>query len=129
MFWLKDFTEMVTIVDDLLVLNPHSQGFYRVLYSSDQMKQISQQLFDNHKELLMASRVRIIDDSFKLAESGYLPYEDALNLTQYLTKEEEYPPWEIALSNFNVIQNYFDDEPETEDLRVCIFIIETGLWN
>jgi len=35
-----------------------------------------------------------------------------------LAKEEEYPPWEIALTGFNVIQSYFDDEPETEDLRV-----------
>ena len=35
-----------------------------------------------------------------------------------MAKEEEYPPWEIALTGFNVIQSYFDDEPETEDLRV-----------
>uniref|UniRef100_A0A1I8C2U7 Peptidase_M1 domain-containing protein n=1 Tax=Meloidogyne hapla TaxID=6305 RepID=A0A1I8C2U7_MELHA len=123
MLWLKNSTELETSEGDVIVLNIRSQGFYRVQYAPDEMQQIRQQLFDNHTKLSMASRVRIIDDAFTLAEGGYLPYEDTLNLTQYLAKEEEYPPWEIALTGFNVIQSYFDDEPETEDLRAYIKLL------
>uniref|UniRef100_A0A914NGX9 Aminopeptidase n=1 Tax=Meloidogyne incognita TaxID=6306 RepID=A0A914NGX9_MELIC len=123
MLWLKDSTELETSAGDVIVLNIRSQGFYRVQYAPDEMEQIRQQLFDNHTKLSMGSRVRIIDDAFTLAEGGYLPYEDTLNLTQYLAKEEEYPPWEIALTGFNVIQSYFDDEPETEDLRAYIKLL------
>uniref|UniRef100_A0A915MXS0 Aminopeptidase n=1 Tax=Meloidogyne javanica TaxID=6303 RepID=A0A915MXS0_MELJA len=118
-----DSTELETSAGDVIVLNIRSQGFYRVQYAPDEMEQIRQQLFDNHTKLSMGSRVRIIDDAFTLAEGGYLPYEDTLNLTQYLAKEEEYPPWEIALTGFNVIQSYFDDEPETEDLRAYIKLL------
>nr|CAD2203580.1 unnamed protein product [Meloidogyne enterolobii] len=123
MLWLTNSTELETSAGDVIVLNIRSQGFYRVQYAPDEMEQIRQQLFDNHTKLSMGSRVRIIDDAFTLAEGGYLPYEDTLNLTQYLAKEEEYPPWEIALTGFNVIQSYFDDEPETEDLRAYIKLL------
>ncbi|CAK5073541.1 unnamed protein product [Meloidogyne enterolobii] len=134
MLWLKDSTE--TSDGDLIVLNFRSEGFYRVQYAPDEMQQIRQQLFDNHTKISMNSRVRIINDAFTLAEGGYLPYEvkiflnltnyvlkDTLNLTKYLVKEEEYPPWEMALTGFNVIQNYFDDEPENEDLGAYIKLL------
>ncbi|CAK5093193.1 unnamed protein product [Meloidogyne enterolobii] len=123
MLWLKDSTELETSAGDSIVLNFRSEGFYRVQYDPDEIHQIRQQLFDNYTKFSMVSRVRIINDAFTLAEGGYLPYEDILNLTKYLVNEEEYPPWEMALTGFNVIQNYFDDEPETEDLRDYIKLL------
>jgi len=42
------------------------------------------------------NRAQLIDDAFNLARSGVIDYEIALNLTQYLEKEEEYVPWSTA---------------------------------
>lgn len=64
------------------------------------------------QKISLKSRVRIIADTFTLAEAGRVPYDAALNLTRYLSKEKEYLPWEMALVGLDVIHNYFDNEPE-----------------
>lgn len=120
MIWLHESTSMDAPEDDVLILNHESRGFYRVQYSKMTLARIQEQLFSNHSAISLKTRARIIDDTFTLAEAGRLPYEAALNLTRYLEKEEEYIPWEMALTGFNTIQGYFLDEPETEHLREYI---------
>ena len=59
----------------------------------------------NHKAISVINRAQIMDDALNLAEAGLLDYEIALNLTQYLEKEEEYVPWEATLSSFSYVSS------------------------
>uniref|UniRef100_A0A183BZM7 Peptidase_M1 domain-containing protein n=1 Tax=Globodera pallida TaxID=36090 RepID=A0A183BZM7_GLOPA len=120
MEWLKDNCILNATDSDVLVLNSRSQGFYRVHYSADGLQHIQSQLFRDHKNLSLASRTRLIDDTFTLAEAGYIAYEAPLNLSKYLVEEKDYPPWEMALAGFSTIQNYFEDEPEAGPMRAYI---------
>jgi aminopeptidase N len=46
-----------------------------------------------------------MDDALNLAEAGVLDYEIALNLTQYLEREEDYLPWDSALNSLSFIRS------------------------
>nr|CAD7266751.1 unnamed protein product [Timema shepardi] len=49
-------------------------------------------------------RAHLLDDAFKLADSGLLDYKIALNLTGYLGNETEYVPWSVAATNFGFLR-------------------------
>ncbi|KAL3101234.1 hypothetical protein niasHT_027990 [Heterodera trifolii] len=128
MEWLKDESFINASDSAVLVLNSQSHGFYRVHYAAEALQRIQRQLFNDHKNLSLASRTRIIDDAFTLAEAGYIAYEAPLNLSRYLVAEEEYPPWEMALAGFSTIQNFFEDEPEAGPMRAYIKQIINALF-
>jgi len=54
----------------------------------------------NLKALSAADRSNLIRDAFILANSNYLPYGIALNMTKYLSLEHHYVPWDVAATNF-----------------------------
>ena len=41
---------------------------------------------------------QILNDAFELARAGLLEYPTALATTEYLGREEDYIPWEAALT-------------------------------
>ena len=41
---------------------------------------------------------QILNDAFELARAGLLEYPTALATTEYLGQEEDYIPWEAALT-------------------------------
>lgn len=42
----------------------------------------------------------------------------AFNLSSYLSREEETLPWIAAMSGFNDVLHNFDDQPDSEGIRV-----------
>lgn len=68
------------------------------------------------------TRARILGDAFALAEANYISYEIPLNLTQYLHMEEEFLPWRMALNGLATILENFNNEPETQYIRVSILV-------
>ena len=49
------------------------------------------------------SRVRLVIDMFALAEAGTLSYDFVLRTMKYLTQEDSYPVWLVALKQFEKI--------------------------
>uniref|UniRef100_A0A915D473 Aminopeptidase N n=1 Tax=Ditylenchus dipsaci TaxID=166011 RepID=A0A915D473_9BILA len=129
MVWLHESNILKVDENEVFVVNSESNGFYRVQYSKKTLDRITDQLLLDHQKISVKSRARIIDDTFTLAEAGRLPYEAALNLTHYLAKEQEYMPWEMALTGLTVIQNYFGDEPEADYFREYVKHIISDLFD
>lgn len=62
-------------------------------------------MMNDHAQISVVNRAQIMDDALNLAEAGVLDYEIALNLTQYLEREEEYLPWDSALNSLSFIRS------------------------
>ncbi|EGW03651.1 Glutamyl aminopeptidase [Cricetulus griseus] len=59
-----------------------------------------------------ADRTSFIDDAFALARAQLLNYGKALNLTSYLKSEEDFLPWQRAISALTYIISMFEDDRE-----------------
>lgn len=49
-------------------------------------------------------RANLIYDAFSLAEAEQLPYDVALNMTDYLNGETHYIPWAVAAKEFHALK-------------------------
>ncbi|XP_069782286.1 glutamyl aminopeptidase [Narcine bancroftii] len=90
-------------------LNMDHIGFYRVQYEESAWDNITQQLRNNHTWFSDTDRTGLIDDAFSLARATLLNYSVALNMTEYLYKEEDYLPWSKAISSIAYIQDMLQD--------------------
>lgn len=95
-----------------LKINPDHIGFYRVNYEEVTWDRIATDLYSNHSQFSSADRASFIDDAFALARAQLLDYKVALNLTQYLKNEEDYLPWQRAISAVTYIISMFEDDKE-----------------
>ncbi|VDO24618.1 unnamed protein product [Onchocerca flexuosa] len=129
MTWLHESQSLDVSEEDLLILNSGSKGFYRINYNLELWSKITDQLLKDHTKIDVLSRARILDDAFALAEANYISYEIPLNLTQYLSLEEEFLPWEMVLNGISTILANFHDEPETQHLRDYLKPLLLPLYN
>lgn len=99
---------------NFLIVNPDHIGFYRVNYEEGQWEDIAQDLSTNNNRMNFSSadRASLIDDAFALARAQLLNYKHALNLTNYLKTENEYVPWQRAISAVTYIVSMFEDDEE-----------------
>ncbi|XP_027455517.1 glutamyl aminopeptidase [Zalophus californianus] len=95
-----------------LKINPDHIGFYRVNYEVETWEYIATNLSTNHKNFSSADRASLIDDAFALARAQLLDYKMALNLTKYLTREEDFLPWQRVISAITYIISMFEDDKE-----------------
>lgn len=110
-------TEEITLnaspgAEDFLKINPDHIGFYRVNYEEATWDEIARTLSSNHLIYTSADRASFIDDAFALARAKLLNYGKALNLTQYLESEEDFFPWQRAISAVTYIISMFEDDTE-----------------
>lgn len=66
-------------------------------YDKDNWNKLIQQLNVSHDTIHVLNRAQLIDDSFNLARAGMLEYSTALNLSTYLTNENDTIPWYTAI--------------------------------
>ncbi|XP_032189043.1 glutamyl aminopeptidase [Mustela erminea] len=95
-----------------LKINPDHIGFYRVNYEVPTWEGIATHLSSNHTDFSSADRASLIDDAFALARAQLLDYKMALNLTKYLRMEEDFLPWQRAISAVTYIISMFEDDKE-----------------
>ncbi|XP_065212642.1 glutamyl aminopeptidase-like isoform X2 [Planococcus citri] len=81
-------------------VNYHNIGYYMVNYESNVWEKLRTVLESNIGILDPADRASLLNDAFSLAESGMIPYEDALSFTRYLPIETHFTPWSVAHSLF-----------------------------
>ncbi|XP_032753236.1 glutamyl aminopeptidase [Rattus rattus] len=107
--------------DGFLKINPDHIGFYRVNYEVKTWDWIAETLSSNHTNFSSADRSSFIDDAFALARAQLLDYQKALNLTRYLTSEEDFLPWERVISAVSYIISMFEDDRELYPLIETYF--------
>lgn len=60
------------------------------------------------QKLNQTDRANLLDDAFNLARAGLLGYEVALDMTSYLSKEEDYLPWKSAVSGLSYLSSMLE---------------------
>jgi len=88
-----------------LVANVQQTGFYRVNYDQKNWEMLAELLLADHANVHRINRAQILNDAFDLARAGLLEYPTALATTQYLSLEQDYIPWEAALTGFEYLEN------------------------
>ena len=97
-----------------LVANVQQTGFYRVNYDQRNWQMLAELLLADHARVHRINRAQvrlgskigqsqsqtpqILSDAFDLARAGLLDYPTALATSQYLSLEQDYIPWEAALT-------------------------------
>jgi glutamyl aminopeptidase len=96
--------------------NPNQIGYYRVNYVEDDWNTLSQ----NIKDLSVADKAHLLEESFSIAESGELTYKIPLSLTKYLVDETNYVPWSVASSKLTQIANYMETSQYHSEFKTYI---------
>uniref|UniRef100_A0A915EAP1 Aminopeptidase n=1 Tax=Ditylenchus dipsaci TaxID=166011 RepID=A0A915EAP1_9BILA len=114
--WLTSQQPIYLNVDstDLLVVNADCIGFYHVLYDQSLITSIKESLASDISSIPTLTRAYILEDLFKLAEAGYSTYASVFDFTSYLANETETYPWTVLSNNFQRIQQYYKDQPESQ---------------
>lgn len=82
-------------------------GFFRVNYDDKNWRNLLAQINENHLVFPAIDRANLLSDIFELANMGYRNIGDALDFTQYLTKECHYVPYSIALYQLQRMMDMF----------------------
>jgi len=102
---LQEF-QLEGVADNVaLVANVQQTGFYRVNYDQRNWQMLAELLLADHARVHRINRAQILSDAFDLARAGLLDYPTALATSQYLSLEQDYIPWEAALTGFEYLEN------------------------
>nr|APA34011.1 seminal fluid protein [Nilaparvata lugens] len=91
--------------------NLRQKGYYRVNYTSEGWKALSDLLINNHEVLSAADRASLLNDAFSLASAGYLNYNTALSLLKYISKETHFVPLQSASGALASLDRHLRDTP------------------
>jgi hypothetical protein len=94
--------------------------YYRVAYDKDNYRLITEQLMEDHEQIVPNNRAQLLDDTFILASVHTVPYKRALDLSLYLAQEKEYVPWNAVLAEFNYIDSMLHNQAQFPDWTVII---------
>ena len=76
------------------VFNKQQFGYYRVNYDAANWRSLSFALNSNeYSKIHVMNRVQLIDDSFALAQGGYIDLTTAYDILKYLDHEDDFFPW------------------------------------
>ncbi|XP_071808617.1 aminopeptidase A-like [Asterias amurensis] len=107
----------VGAVTDWYIANPGKFGYYRVNYDTENWKALSEQLMDDHQVMDIRDRAGLLDDAFNLARAELIDYSIPLDMTRYLSSEEEYTPWDAAYDNIIWLRETLRYRPVFAKLR------------
>lgn len=116
-FWMNSstsqFTPQTPIVpsQNFLIVNVQQTGYYRVNYDATNWKLITKQLTHSPKTIHTLNRAQLVDDAFNLAGAEYLCYEQALNLTLFLSTEKEFLPWQAFANGIAHLSHMLSRSP------------------
>lgn len=54
--------------------------------------------------------MQIIDDAFYLVNNQKMPISNALNILEYIPREDNFLPWKYLVKNVKTIINYIEDD-------------------
>ncbi|XP_052258962.1 thyrotropin-releasing hormone-degrading ectoenzyme-like isoform X1 [Dreissena polymorpha] len=98
--WLQEkrqcFAIDILAPGDWLLCNVKQEGFYRVNYSLENWRRLTDQLNLDHTVIHSINRAQLINDAWELNKMGHVTASVALETLEYLEKEAEYLPWKTA---------------------------------
>ncbi|XP_077996935.1 endoplasmic reticulum aminopeptidase 2-like [Glandiceps talaboti] len=109
--------------------NVKSTGFYRVNYDDNSWDVIIQQLQDDHTVFTSADRTSFIDDIFHLARAKHVRQIKALDLSLYLSNEEEYVPIATAIADLKYIGGILEGRDGYKDFKKYMLKLFDGIIN
>ncbi|XP_050088228.1 glutamyl aminopeptidase isoform X2 [Anopheles aquasalis] len=114
--------------------NYQQVGYYRVNYPDRMWDQFAKALTANVSTFTIGDRTGLLNDAFALADASLLNYSVALELTRYLTDEEEYVPWSAIASKLktirNLLYNYISYDHITQYTRELVSkVVQTVAWD
>ncbi|XP_068632902.1 aminopeptidase A-like isoform X2 [Battus philenor] len=122
--WFDDKADCVKISlnegENFLKINNNQTGYYRVNYPLNMWEILIQQLNAKSEQLTISDRAHLLNDAFALAEARIVPYELALNLTTYLSKERDFVPWDTAATIFTQLTDRLLNSAASVDLQKYI---------
>jgi len=109
-----NMNEVVIAVDgdeDWIKFNKDQVGYYRVKYEDSMWQSLNAALEADIDTMTVLDRAHLLNDVFSLAEGTQVPYSIALTMTQYLKKEDNFVPWDVASSKLKTLRNllYYTD--------------------
>ena len=104
-------------------------GFYRVNYDAANWKLLIDYLLsENYNKIHPVNRAQLIDDALNLARAGELDYETALDLTTYLSLENDYITWYAALNNLAYLRRRIVGTANFESFKVTLLYFSLCLY-
>lgn len=88
-------------------------------YDLDNWELIAKQLnSDRYDQIGVINRAQLLDDVLDFARSGWVTYKVALDVTNYLSREQHYLPWLTALNNLGYINKMTRTTPAYGKFKV-----------
>lgn len=104
-----------------VIFNKQQIGYYRVNYETNNWNLLSAVLNSpNFNEIHVVNRAQLIEDSLSLAADGYLTYDIAFKILNYLERETDYIPWRAAVTNLDKIDYLLKGRGIYENYRTFI---------
>lgn len=98
-----------------------NSGYFRVNYDDENWKTIIDVLNSRSGgdffEIPKINRAQLLDDSFNLARAGYLNFDTALNLLNYLHQEYELEPLVAGFRTIEFLMEFLDEQNFYQELR------------
>lgn len=89
--------------DEWVLLNINQVGYYRVNYDERNWQLLVDQLNRDHGKIISSNRAQIMTDLMELAQSGLISYKMPMEATKYLSKEDDYIPWDATIGSLSYI--------------------------
>jgi hypothetical protein len=65
----------------------------------------------------------LVDDSLNFAADGYLDYQTAFGVLQYLSRETDYIPWKAAANNLEKLNYILAGRPPYNDFKKFVKLL------
>lgn len=91
-----------------LLLNAERSGFYRTVYDSAHVEQLTKQV--STAKLSVLDRLGLLGDSFEAAKAGQAKTIDALKLLAAYADESNSAVWDVIAANIADVRAVMDDE-------------------
>lgn len=120
-YFMPPVTEHTSSLDDLhlqlerhdwLIVNKQQTGFYHVLYDTENLRAIAQQLQKNHTVIHAMNRAALFQDLGSLFEHNEIEsIEVIFELFKYLEFEDDYEPWHQVSNIIDLLDKTFFGTP------------------
>ncbi|XP_039261143.2 aminopeptidase N-like isoform X1 [Styela clava] len=100
--WLPPIqgTQVTVEEEYYLLANIDAMGYYRVNYDKGTWSKLTTKLKSkSFQDILSKNRAQLLDDAFNLVRAERLDLTTAMELSMYLSNEQEYVPWNSFLAS------------------------------
>ena len=99
--------------DGTLVVDPASVGYFRIKYDALTFDALSQQA----PKLLDTTRLKLLSDTWSLAQGGTIPLASYFKLLEKYTDEPRFAVWSSIMDTMATLDNLAKNEPEQAVIR------------